>query len=164
MKYVYKGEIKPLPKKWVFTSGKKKGMSTGNFNQLPVAELVKEGFLPVTKEASAAYDPEIQERPEPVIKPFKGRAEVTYNIKDKPLDAVQNAKKVKVKREGKEIFKQKWDLEYRQMDMYTTEDAAQMDADKEAMLSYYKTTIKTLIENAATVQEVKNITYTWPAL
>ncbi len=164
MQYVYKGEVKPLPKKWVFKKGKNKDRSTGNFDIMPRAALIKEGWLPVTVANNEDYDPEIQTRSAPTITEFADHAELDYIVTDKPLADVKKAKQAAIIRGGVELLLSKWDLHVRQLGFSTAQEDTDMDADKATLVNYFKNTIKPLIQGAGTPLEVKNITYTWPAL
>lgn len=164
MKYVYNGEIKPLPKKWVFKKGKKKGMSTGNFDIMSPDVLLAEGFLPVTIVNNEDYDPELQTRTGPTITEHPDHAELDYVVTDKPLADVKKAKAQAVKREGMALLRAKWDLEARQLGFSSAQEDTAMDADKATLVDYFKTTIKGKLNAANTLQKVKNITYTWPSI
>lgn len=164
MQYVHEGEVKSLPKKWVFKNGDKAGMSTGNFDILPTEDVIAEGWLPVTVINNESYDPEIQTRTGPTITEYADHAELDYVVTDKPLADVKTAKLEAIKEEGKQLLKAKWDLEARQLGFSTAQEDTDMDTDKTTLVDYFKNVIKPLLQGVATPLEVKNITYTWPVI
>ena len=164
MQYVHEGEVKPLPRKWVFKEGEKKDMSTGNFDIMPVEVLIAEGFLPVTVVNNEDYDPEIQTRTGPAITEHADHAELDYVVTVKPLAEVKKAKLSAIKEEGKQLLRAKWNPEDRVLGFSTPQEDTAMDTDKDALVNYFKTTIKPLIQGSGTPLEVKNITYTWPTI
>lgn len=164
MKYVHNGTIiNSLPENFKLSNGSAVS-GFKHWEQSDPGALIAEGFLPVTIVNNETYDPEIQTRTGPTITENVDHAVLDYVVTDKPLLEVQTDKKTKVKFEGRQILKQKWDLEYRIMNMYTPTEITQMDADKDTLYNYYKATIEPLIDSATTVQEVKSITYTWPTI
>ena len=162
MEYVYKGKLGPLPKSHKGVDGWILGFD--RLEQNDPERLIEEGFLPATVVENKEYDPEIQTRSEPDIVEFDDHAEVTYTVTDKPLLGLQDAKKEKAKYEGRQIFKAKWDLEYITMGMYSPEEVAQLEADKETLFAYYKTEIEALIDGAGNALAVKNASNTWPTI
>jgi hypothetical protein len=172
MQYARNSEIRTLPKKWEYENDHVKdaktiinsGMKTGNFDIQPLEVLIVEGFLPITTINNEEYDPEIEIRTGPTITENADHAVLEYVVADKPLLEVQEAKKEKVKEEGRQIFKAKWDLEYKIMGMYDEAQLTQLDGDYTTLLNYYKTEIKSLIEAAENPLAVKNVLYTWPSI
>lgn len=173
MQYVRDGKVLNLPKKWKFEKEHhdeegeiviEPGMKTGNFDLVAADVLLTEGFLPVTVTNNEAYDPEIQVRTGPTITENADHAVLDYAVTDKDLLEVQEAKKEKVKLEGRQIFKAKWDLEYKLMDMYDADELTQLEADKETLFTHYKSVIEPLIDAAGSPLAVKNVTYTWPSI
>lgn len=163
MKYIYNGQIVNLPK----THKGKDGKWILGFDRLEQNDpdrLIEEGFLPATVVKNKEYDPEIQTRSEPDIVEFADHAEVTYTVTDKPLLGLQEARKERIKLEGRQIFKAKWDLEYMVMGMYDADELTQLQADKETLFTHYKTVIEPLIDSAGNSKALKGITYTWPAI
>ena len=160
MKYIHKHIIKNIPSKWKFDDGK----TTGNFHEMSVVIHIAEGWLPVTVVNGEDYDPEIQTRTDPIITENTDHAVLDYTVISKPLNDVKKAKKSKVKSEGVAILLTKWDLHKRQLEFSTPQEDSDMDADQATLVSYYTSTINGLINNANSVQEVRDIIYTWPTI
>lgn len=164
MRYIKDGKIiNGLPGSYKLKDGRTVS-GFKHWEQSDPEALVAEGFLPVTEINNEDYDPEIQTRTGPTITENTDHAVLDYVVTDKDLLEVKKAKKEAVKLEGRQIFKTKWDLEYKLMDMYDADELAQLEADKETLLTYYKTDIEPLIDAAGNPLAVKNITYTWPTI
>lgn len=160
MKYIYQGKVENIAKKWRFSDGK----TTGNFHEMPTSVHVAEGWLPITVINNETYDPEIQTRTGPVITEFADHAQLDYTVTDKGLAEVKTAKHNKVRSEGVEILLNKHDKDKRDLGYSTAAEDTLMDTDNTTLKDYYTNTIKPLINNSTTVQEVKNISYTWPTI
>lgn len=157
--YVYINDnplvIKKLPKRWTFINGSK----TGNFNIMPTAALIAEGWREVTIDNSTSYDPEIENAGDWEITIFADHAEKTRTISDKAFPVVRKEKRRKVIREGNAILRAKYENPWEEG----------YAADKATLNNYFLNTIQPLImAGGQTRQQIKNINdgdeYTWPSI
>lgn len=156
--------IRSLPNKWTFADGNK----TGNFRLMSSSVLIAEGWREITANNSAVYDPAIQTVGNWVVTIINDvgneHAEKTRTVTDKPLEDVQAARKKNFQDEAAVIYKSKWNVEYRLMGIYTTEEVTQMDADRDTLFNYYRNVLELAIDGATNNSEVQGVTATWPTI
>lgn len=150
-----------LPEVWRFASG----ASTGNFNLLPQATHIAEGWFEITLDNSAVFDPDIQTAGGFTYTLFADHAERVRIITNKPLSNVKVFIGKLLKKQGKDIIKAKWNLEDRSLGFLTAQEEIDMDADKLTLQTYFGT-LRTDIINAVDVQAVKAVMTgaIWPSI
>lgn len=156
--------IKKLPFKWTFADGS----MTGNFNLMEPSVLIAEGWRKITVDNSPRFNRRLQTAGRWNITVFADHAEKDRVVTDRDLETVRAEVRSAIKSEGVNILLAKWDLRKKQLGFNTAAENAAMNADKVALINYFKNIIKPLINNATTVQELGNLTngngYTWLAL
>jgi hypothetical protein len=157
MEYVYDGKLKNLPTTWKTKSG---GTVSDfrNWEESNQEGLIAEGWLPVTKKQD--YDNRVHG--EVVIEVFDDHAEVTFA--EKELSLIKEQMKMNFKRKGKNIYKGKWDLEYMTVGLYSEVEKVEADDDRDTLLNYYKQEVEPLIDNATTLQEIQDVSCTFPTI
>ena len=155
MKYIHEGQLKSLPATWKAKDG---GTISDfrNWAETNPEGLIKEGWLPVTKRQD--YNGRVHGKP--IIAIFPDHAEVTY--KERDLPAMKEQKKRDCKREGREMYKAKWDLEYMVVGMYSDEEKIEADANRDTLFGYYKQDVEPLIDSAETLKELDEVICFYP--
>jgi len=164
--YIYSGDSpnykeKQLPESWRFIDGS----STGNFNIMPQAVHLAEGWLAVTIDNSPTFDPVIQTAGSYTYTLFAVHAEKIRTITNKPLATGKKDIGRLLKNQGINIIKEKWNLEDKSLDLLTAQEVIDMDADIATIKTYFST-LRTDIVNAVDVQAVKSVMTgaIWPTL
>jgi len=152
--------IKKLPKHYKF---KGTNITNGDFDRWAKhhpAELLAEGYRPITVINNATYDVEIQTRTLETqdIVIFADHCEITYTVTNKNLNPYKKEKGRQIRAEGMAILSTK----------YSDPLDDGYDTDLAILKAYYKNTIVPLVINAGTLQAVKDINngdeYTWPSI
>ena len=166
LNYIYTGDSpnykeKQLPQSWILIDGS----STGNFNIMPQATHIAEGWLAVTIDNSPTFDRDIQTAGSYTYTLFAVHAEKLRTVTDKPLATVKKSIGRLLKRQGIDIIKAKWSLEEKSLDLLTAQEVIDMDADIATIKTYFST-LRTDIVNAVDVQAVKSVMTgaIWPTL
>ena len=137
----------PIPVSWENIS---------RLNLSSPADIISRGWR-ICEFINETYDPDIQNRSVPVKDIQATKAVFNYTITDKPLNQVKKWKGQLFMREGWNLLLEKYPEEF-------DREGSAYNADRATLKNYIFNTLKPKIQNASTVQNVKNLKVVWPTL